>query len=196
MIRIAIFASGSGTNAIELIKTAKRLTNVLIPLVIINRKESTLFEALKKQFPEVEALFLKEEAEMLVACQKRDIHWCFLAGFMKILSPKFLKAFKNKEDSFHRVVNIHPSLLPKFPGLHAYEKNFQDSSETHGGVTIHLVDEGMDTGPILAQASFPKVSDESEETFITRGKQLEWKMYPEILCQLAAEGDLTPKEKV
>ena len=105
-----------------------------------------------------------------------------LAGYMRLLSASFVAAFRG------RILNIHPSLLPAFPGLHA-----QRQALAHGvkvsGATVHLVDEGLDSGPIVLQAAVPVRDDDTEETLAARILAEEHRLYPEAI-RLFAEGRL------
>jgi phosphoribosylglycinamide formyltransferase-1 len=100
---------------------------------------------------------------------------------MRIIGETLLDAYSSQDES--RIVNIHPSLLPAYPGLHAYERAFA-AQDKNGGVTVHLVDAGMDTGPVLAQKSFPREAGDTLQSFTERGLALEWKLYGDILRQL------------
>jgi phosphoribosylglycinamide formyltransferase-1 len=102
---------------------------------------------------------------------------------MRILSPIYIRAFAG------RALNIHPSLLPSFPGLHA-QRQALDHGAKVAGVTIHFADEGVDTGPIVAQASVPVHDDDTEETLAARILVEEHRLYPEAV-RLFAEGRLT-----
>jgi len=102
-----------------------------------------------------------------------------LAGFMRILSPEFIKKFKN------RILNIHPSILPAFPGLDA-QRQAIESGASHSGCTVHFVDEGVDTGPILVQETVKIKNDDTEKTLSKRILAKEHKAYPEAV-RLVAE---------
>ena len=101
-----------------------------------------------------------------------------LAGFMRILSPEFIKKFKN------RILNIHPAILPAFPGLDA-QKRAVDSGARYSGCTVHFVDEEVDTGPILVQKVVKVRSDDTEETLAKRILAKEHKAYPEAVRLIA-----------
>ena len=101
-----------------------------------------------------------------------------LAGFMRILSPEFIKKFKN------RILNIHPSILPAFPGLDA-QRQAIESGVSHSGCTVHFVDEGVDTGPILVQKTVKIKNDDTEETLSKRILTKEHKAYPEAVRLIA-----------
>jgi phosphoribosylglycinamide formyltransferase-1 len=104
---------------------------------------------------------------------------------MRILGPLLLDTFRN------RIVNIHPSLLPLYPGVESYKRAFEDKV-TESGVTVHLVDAGIDTGPVILQEKFPRLETDTLADFIQRGKDLEWKLYPKILEKLNESGALLP----
>ena len=195
MIRIAIFASGAGSNALNLLQTAKSLQNVTVSLVVVDQQTSPLLDQVSREFPETEVALITpppmkdqkarrevHETEILSHLKKHQIDWCFLAGYMRLVGPTLLKAFKT-EKGHSRIINIHPSLLPKYPGLNAYEQAFR-ANEKESGVTIHFVDEGVDTGPIVKQARFARGKRDSLEDFIERGKKLEWALYSEVLSTL------------
>ena len=105
-----------------------------------------------------------------------------LAGFMRLLSPYFLSHY-NKEDDW-RVLNIHPALLPAFPGEHGYEETFAYGVKW-GGVTVHFADEGEDTGPIIAQGVYPVWGDDDLDALRARGLQLEYEIYAQCINWLA-----------
>lgn len=103
-----------------------------------------------------------------------------LAGFMRILSPEFIKKYK------HRILNIHPALLPAFPGLHS-QKQALDYGAKYAGCTVHFVDEGVDTGPIILQAVVPIKDNDTEESLSKRILAKEHRIYPEAVS-LVAQG--------
>ncbi len=192
---IAIFASGTGTNALQLLSQKKELSLIHIPVIIVDRADSPLPAKVKSLYPEVDVQVIpfainkaEHETRILEALRAHSIQWIFLAGFMRILGPTLLNAFRNPNGA-HRVVNIHPSLLPAYPGTHSYERAFQDQV-SESGITVHLVDSGVDTGPILAQLKFPRRTDDTLETFKERGLALEWEIYKKILHELDQRGTL------
>lgn len=206
MKRVAIFASGAGSNALNLLATASELKNVQIPLVVVDQQTSPLIEKLAQEYPEVEVAVITpppmkdqksrrevHETEILEKLKKHSIDWCFLAGYLRLVGPTLLRAFSESK-THSRILNLHPSLLPKFPGLNAFEQAF-NANEKVSGVTIHFVDEGLDTGPILLQRSFEREKKDSLETFIVKGKALEWAIYSEALNLLDRDGTLTPRGK-
>jgi formyltetrahydrofolate-dependent phosphoribosylglycinamide formyltransferase len=128
----------------------------------------------------------EHEKRVLQELEFYDVDFLVLAGYMRVLSPEFLNRFKGKH-GYCRVINIHPSLLPDFPGTAGYEDAFA-AGVPESGITVHLVDEHIDHGPILAQARFPRLPDDSVETFRARGLALEHLLYPKVLQQIAERG--------
>jgi len=118
------------------------------------------------------------EAAVIAALRKADVDLVVLAGFMRILKGEFLRAFAN------RVVNIHPALLPAFPGLEAW-KQALDYGVKVTGVTVHFVDQGIDTGPIIAQETVPILPGDTPETLRARIQEAEHRMYPRAIAALA-----------
>ena len=117
------------------------------------------------------------EAAWVQALRDAQVEWVALAGFMRILKGAFLRAFPL------RVVNIHPSLLPSFPGLEAWRQAL-DYGVKHTGVTVHLVDQGIDTGPIVSQATVPVLDEDTAASLHARIQEAEHRLYPEALQAL------------
>jgi len=111
-----------------------------------------------------------------------------LAGFMRLVTPYFINHFNT---AFLRILNIHPALLPSFPGQHGYEETFEYGCKW-GGITVHFVDEGEDTGPIVAQAVYPIWPDDTIDTIRMRGLMLEYEVYAQVINWLA-QGDVALK---
>jgi phosphoribosylglycinamide formyltransferase-1 len=122
------------------------------------------------------------DALLVQELQKRQVELVVLAGFMRIITPTLLKAFP------HRVLNIHPALLPSFPGLHV-QKAALEHGVKFSGCTVHFVDEGMDTGPIIIQAVVPILDNDTEDTLSARILKQEHKIYSRAI-QLYADGRL------
>lgn len=180
----AIFASGSGSNALALIQAGKKLKRPP-SFIFVNNENAKVIEKAKSEdirviiieslSPRVDIDF---ENKLINICNENNIKWIFLAGFMKILSENFLKTFN--EGQFYRVINIHPSLLPMYKGLNAYEKAFE-SNEQKYGFTIHLVDEKIDHGQIIYQHKIDRQKGDSFKEFKQRGLSQENEYYPLIL---------------
>ena len=126
----------------------------------------------------------REEFEKVLidVLKKEEVELVCLAGFMRLFSPFFLHTFK------HRVMNIHPALLPSFPGVHA-QKQALDYGVKVSGCTVHFVDEGTDTGPIILQESIKVLDDDSEESLSKKILEKEHILYPKAI-KLFAEGKL------
>jgi phosphoribosylglycinamide formyltransferase-1 len=123
---------------------------------------------------------LDEEAERnyIETLQRADVGLIVLAGFMRILKGEFLRAFSE------RVINIHPSLLPAFPGLEAW-KQALDYGVKVTGCTVHFVDQGVDSGPIIAQQTVPIADTDTPETLHARIQNAEWELYPRVIADFA-----------
>jgi formyltetrahydrofolate-dependent phosphoribosylglycinamide formyltransferase len=122
----------------------------------------------------------ENEAPIAALLREKDVDWIVLAGFMRILSPSFVGAFPG------RIVNIHPSILPAFPGGHAIRDALRAGAD-YSGVTIHIVDELVDHGPVLAQEEVPILPGDTEETLASRVHAVEHVLYPKTLQQLFHE---------
>ena len=112
--------------------------------------------------------------------EKRQVGLVCHAGYMRILSPAYIRAFAG------RALNIHPSLLPAFPGLHAQRQALEHGAKV-AGCTVHFADEGMDTGPIVLQAAVPVMPDDTEETLAARILEQEHRLYPEAVRLFAED---------
>ncbi len=188
--RIAVFLSGRGSNfrAIHEAVTAGRI-NASISLVFSNIETAPGLQTAREYG--LETLFLnpklftsREEydKEAIREVRKRDVDLVCLAGYMRILSPYFCGEFKN------RCMNIHPALLPSFPGLHVQKKAI-DWGVRYSGATVHFVAEEVDMGPIILQAVVPVLQDDTEETLAARILVEEHKIYPRA-AELFFEGRL------
>jgi phosphoribosylglycinamide formyltransferase-1 len=120
------------------------------------------------------------EEAILAALAAHGVEWVCLAGFMRLLSPAFLRAFPQ------RVLNIHPSLLPAFPGLHPQRQALEHGVKV-SGCTVHFVDEGVDSGPIVVQRAVPVLDGDDEAALAARILVEEHRAYPEALRRLLAE---------
>jgi phosphoribosylglycinamide formyltransferase 1 len=190
MLNIGVLASGRGSNfqaIIDDIEAGK--IKASIKLLITDRADAFAMERAKKHsieymfinprdFASKDAFFAKIADEFT----KRDIGLVVLAGFMRIVRQPLLDAFQNM------IINIHPALLPSFPGLHGQGQAVEYGSRI-SGCTVHFVDAGMDTGPIIIQAAVPVAPDDTEETLSQRILRLEHKIFPHAI-RLYAEGRL------
>lgn len=192
-ISIAILVSGRGSNMKSILSAiARGELDANVAVVISNNPHAAAIPT-AEQFgvrtaivPSKGKTRTEHEQELLAVLAQYQIDYVVLAGYMRVLTPLFLRAFKDPSGCY-RVINIHPSLLPQFPGATAYDDAF-NAGVTKSGITVHLVDEEVDHGPILAQAEFPRLPDDDIETFKSRGLQLEHELYPRVLQQIATKG--------
>ena len=181
MLSFAVFISGNGSNLQAIIDaTSNGLIDGQICCVLSNKKEAYgLARAKKANIPTVVIEHLnyenREEFDnaLLQSLQKYNPDLIVLAGFMRILTPVFIKPYLGK------LINIHPSLLPKYPGLNTHQKVIANKDTEHG-VTVHFVDENLDGGPICAQSTM-KVESNDIETLEKRIHELEHELYPKVI---------------
>lgn len=191
--KIVILASGSGSNAESIIRYSQAHDSYHVAAVISDQSEALVLSRAKnlnvetltvvKVKDETKASF---EQRLVQAINKYQPDWVVLAGFMRLLSKDFLRNFYDPKIEQFKVVNIHPSLLPLFPGKEAYEQAFKSGMQEYG-CTIHFVDEGMDTGKMIYQERLKKIEGEDFASFKARGLALENRIYPIILEKLTNE---------
>ncbi len=128
------------------------------------------------------------EARLLAEIKAFPFDILVLAGFMRVLTPYFIDRINNPPDDRFRIMNIHPALLPSFPGTDGYGDTYRYGCKV-GGCTVHFVDYGEDSGPIIGQKAFEIDGDDTIETIKKKGLKLEWELYPQCI-QLFAEGRL------
>lgn len=206
MIKIAILASGNGTNAEKLCEFSKDLSNIKIDLIVTDNPKANLLQRLRrfnipmkvvpfpKDIPKKQAKYFHDN-KMLEVLKSHTIEWVFLAGYMRILSAEFIKSFYDENLNESKIINIHPSLLPKYPGLNSFQRAY-DANDKHSGITIHFVDQGVDTGTIIAQEKFKRLDKDDLSTFECRGHELEYRMYPAILKHLNDNKTITPQKVI
>jgi len=188
--RIAVFLSGRGSNFRAILEAADAgKINASIALVFSNVEAAPglLFareRGLESLYLNPKLFASREEydKEAVRQVRKRDVDLVCLAGYMRILTPYFCREFKN------RSMNIHPALLPSFPGLHVQQKAI-DWGVRYSGATVHFVAEEVDMGPIIIQAAVPVLQDDIEDTLAARILVEEHKIYPEAV-RLYFEGRL------
>lgn len=190
-VRIAIFASGKGSNAMALIQKAKELPKNLVDIsfVLSDQAEAGVIEKAKDQGVKVLTVpritgKRDHEEEILRILQAHQIDWIFLAGYMRLLSPSFLKNFAAWHGGSSQVVNIHPSLLPAYPGVDSIKRAYEDQTPI-SGVTLHYVDEGMDTGKIIHQDSIVRNPSDSFEVWAAQFHSVEHRLYGTFLEEIA-----------
>ena len=192
-INLAILVSGRGSNMTAILEAiSQRRLDANVAMVFANNEEAPALESAASFSVPTAAISLigmsreANEEKLLELLAPLAIDYVVLAGYRRVLSRRFLREFHH-EHGYYRVINIHPSLLPAFPGANGYEDAFNYGVKI-SGVTVHLVDEQVDHGPILAQMAFGRLPDDSLETFKTRGLQIEHKLYPAVLQNIASNG--------
>jgi phosphoribosylglycinamide formyltransferase-1 len=185
-----VLASGAGTNCAVLLEHAKRHPELLTAKAVISdRSGAPALDVAAKMGVETFVVGHREEGPMLALLRKLGPRWACLAGYKRLVGKGFLDYFG--DEGFSRVLNVHPSLLPAYPGLNGYERAFSDGVKV-SGVTVHLVDSGLDTGLPVLQESFPRLEGDRLEDFISRGREIEHRLFPRAL-ELAASGNLKLK---
>lgn len=196
MTKIVVLASGSGSNAEAIIRYAQAHKSYEVQAVISDRVGALALERARNL--NVEASLVAKtkietkeqfEARLVSEIKVHQPDWIVLAGFMKMLSKDFLNHFYDQRIKQNKVINIHPSLLPLYPGKEAYEQSFAATGNEYG-CTIHFVDEGMDTGKIIYQERLKREAGDDFTTFKSRGLACENKIYPVILEKLFKEYSL------
>jgi phosphoribosylglycinamide formyltransferase-1 len=184
---VAVFVSGSGTNLQAIIDAQIKSAN--LALVLTNKPDAYALERAVKHNIPVEVVDHKEfdtreafEAEILDRLEQYNIELVVLAGFMRILTSFFVNNYKQ------RVINLHPALLPSFPGIHS-AKQALDYGVKVTGVTVHFVDDGVDTGPIILQAVVPIDDADTEDTLLDKIHEEEHRIFPQAV-KLFCEGRL------
>lgn len=187
-LKLGVLASGRGSNFQSIINAinSRRLIAEIVVLITDNASAFAIERAKKhgieylvispKEYSSGDDFFVKIAEEL----KKRDAGLVILAGFMRIVRKPLIDAFPNL------IMNIHPALLPAFPGLHGQRQALEYGVKI-SGCTVHFVDEGMDTGPVIIQAAVPLLQDDTEETLSERILKLEHEIYPEAI-RLFSEG--------
>jgi phosphoribosylglycinamide formyltransferase-1 len=180
--KIAVLISGRGSNMKSIVVAAKRgLIKADVSLVLSNRVNAAGLEFARSENIETVILAHKEfpdrenyDRKVVEVLKERRIDLVCLAGFMRLLSPVFVQAYPG------RIMNIHPALLPAFPGLHAQMQAIEYGVKVTG-CTVHFVDEGLDSGPIILQKMLEVRADDTEETLSERLLPLEHATYVEAI---------------
>lgn len=187
-MRFAVFASGNGSNFEAILKAVKR-NEISAELVCLFSDKSTSYAVQRAKdngvpyfILEKESKQTKEEYEtkLVYLMKKEKVDCVVLAGYMRILGKTFLTAYPN------RVINIHPSLLPNFPGKHGLKDAF-DRGVKKTGITIHQVDDGIDTGPIIFQKEIEMTKFKTLEELEEKIHELEHKYYPIVIEEFVRE---------
>jgi len=192
-LKLGILASGSGTNLQAILEAChNQAIDAEVKIVISDVPTAKALERAKKfgvptAVHERRTYPAKQSFEQAIIndLKKYEIELVCLAGYMRIIGKDFLNAFEN------RIINIHPALLPSFPGLDAQKKAWEYGVKV-SGCTVHFVDEMTDHGPIILQAAVPVLEEDTVETLRERILKEEHRIYPQAI-QLYAEGRLTMK---
>jgi len=189
--RLCVFVSGSGTNLQAMLDADIEPAEIV--LVFSNNPEAYALErARNHNIPKMvishKGYGTREEYEedIIRVLEPQNIDLIALAGFMRILSPLFVRHYKNK------ILNIHPALLPSFPGIHSARQALEYGVK-FTGCTAHFVDEGVDTGPIIQQSVVKVLEDDTEDSLQERIQQEEYRIYPEAV-RMVAEGKIRLKD--
>ena len=194
LVRLGVLASGRGSNLQAIIDAIEReALSAEIAVVLSNKQEAVALDSARKHGAPAVWLDTKPFAgrpESREACdravlevlQKHEVDVVLLAGYMKIVTAVLVSAYEN------RMMNIHPSLLPSFPGLDVQKKAIEHGCKI-AGCTVHFVTEGVDEGPIIIQAAVPIVEGDTADTLAARILEHEHRIYPRAV-QLYAEGRL------
>jgi len=193
MLTIGVLASGRGSNFQSIIDNIKSgYINANIAVLITDNSEAYAVERAKNNnietlvlvpnnFPDKDSYY-KHIADEL---KKRGVELVVLAGFMRVVGKPLIERFKN------RIMNIHPALLPSFPGLHG-QKQAVEYGVKISGCTVHFVNEGVDTGPVIIQSAVPAYVDDTEDTLSERILREEHRIFP-LALKLFADGRITVK---
>ncbi|MEE3213670.1 MAG: phosphoribosylglycinamide formyltransferase [Thermoproteota archaeon] len=191
MQKLGILISGRGSNMEAILKTIKNKKIPIKPAVVISNSSNARGLKIAKKFGvKTEIIVSKEfngsrwdyDKKIITVLQKYGVTpkngIVCLAGFMRIISPQFIRKYKNK------ILNMHPALLPAFPGLDA-QKQAIEYGVKYSGCTVHFVDDGVDTGPIIIQSVVKINKNDTEETLAKKILRQEHKIYPEAVRLLA-----------
>jgi phosphoribosylglycinamide formyltransferase-1 len=181
MKRIVIFASGSGTNAENIIRYFKNHKSARVTLVLSNKENAGVFERCKNE--QISCLYFKKSdftnSETILNLLKKEADFIVLAGFLLKVPENIIQAFRNK------IINIHPALLPKYGGKGMYGMNVhkavKDNGESETGITIHFVNEYYDEGGIIFQVKTSVDGSDTPENIATKVHKLEYKHFPRVI---------------
>jgi len=179
--KLGILLSGRGSNFEAIADSIKAgLLQAEIAIVISNRADASGLELAQRRglntklIPSKGRVREEHDREVIVALKEAKVDLVCLAGYMRLLSPEFVRAFPN------RILNIHPSLLPAFPGLDAQKQALEYGAKV-SGCTVHIVDEHLDHGPIIVQRAVPVLESDDEHTLSARILEQEHVAYPEAI---------------
>jgi phosphoribosylglycinamide formyltransferase-1 len=182
--KVAIFASGSGSNAENIIRYFSETKNVIFPFILSNKADAFVKNRAEKlNIPFI--FFTKEQwinGEILNLLKKEGVDWIVLAGFLLKVPTEIIEAYP------HKIINIHPSLLPKYGGKGMYgmkvHEAVAEANEKESGITIHYVNENLDEGEIIFQAKCEVLSTDSPEEIAAKVHKLEYEFFPKVIADL------------
>ncbi len=181
-VKTAVFISGTGSNLKSLLNFSKtNRSPISIDLIISNNPKAKGLGYAK--IPNIKKIVFdfnkksQSETELISILKRYDIKMIFLAGFMKILSKDFIKKFRGK------ILNIHPSLLPKYKGLNTHQRAL-DANEKYSGCTVHFVSSKLDSGKIILQKKVKISKNETKDTLAKKVLVQEHKLYPEAILKV------------
>ncbi|MFC7063248.1 phosphoribosylglycinamide formyltransferase [Halobacillus seohaensis] len=183
--KIAVFASGTGSNFDAIMNAIDEGTlDAEVSLLASDRINAAVIEKAQQRNVDTVVLNPKSftdkaafETALLADCQSRNVEWIILAGYMRLIGPTVLNAYPK------RIINIHPSLLPAFQGKDAIGQAL-DKKVKVTGVTVHFVDNGMDTGPIIAQEALSITEDDTKDEVRRKIQAVEHQLYPRVIQTL------------
>jgi len=183
--RLGILLSGRGSNFLAIVEAIRRhrLQGAEIAVVLSNKADAAGLEAAREfglaayAVPSAGRKRAEHDAEMIARLHQHKVDLVCLAGYMRILSAEFVRAFPN------RILNVHPSLLPAFPGLDAQAQALEFGAKV-AGCTVHFVDEGVDSGAIIVQRTVPVLDDDTAESLSVRVLEQEHMAYPEAIARV------------
>jgi phosphoribosylglycinamide formyltransferase 1 len=186
--RLGILLSGRGSNFLAIAEAIRthRLQGVEIAVVLSNREDAPGLEAARERslpafaIPSAGRKRAEHDAEMIALLHRHQVDLVCLAGYMRIISPEFVRAFPD------RILNVHPSLLPAFPGLEAQTQALEFGAKI-AGCTVHFVDEAVDHGVIVLQRSVLVQDDDTPESLAARVLEQEHLAYPEAIAKVLSD---------
>ncbi|MCD8914459.1 phosphoribosylglycinamide formyltransferase [Staphylococcus simulans] len=186
MTKVAIFASGSGSNFENIVQRVKegQLQNIEVTALYTDHDDAYAIERAQQLGVPVHVTIPKTfdskkayEQQLIKLLKAEQVEWIVLAGYMRLIGPDLLEAYEG------RILNIHPSLLPKFKGIDAIGQAYE-SGDKETGSTVHYVDSGMDTGEIIEQSRCEIHPDDTKAQLEERIKNLEYELYPRVIAKI------------
>lgn len=192
-LRVVVFASGSGSNLQSIIDHAESGTlNIELSAVVCNKAGIKSIERAEQHEIPVHVIPSKgmtreaHEALVIEALEPIQPELLVFAGYMRLVTASFIEHFYNKKKQLPGIINIHPALLPSFAGVDGYGDAYRYGVK-FSGVTVHFIDSGMDTGPIIAQEILERRPDETLDEFKKRGLALEHQIFPKVIGWYATD---------